>query len=122
MGRRQRDAEEHQPERGETEAEPLATADLQAEHALGHDREEHDAAREHRLDERQRRDGHRRDVEDPRPGGDEHAEREQARGEQRLRRPQRTLDVDCGGGAGAAMLVEEAHVRCESAREREQNA
>ena len=77
MGGRQRDAEQHQPERGETEPEPLAAADLQAEHPLGHDREQHDAAREHAWTSDSGRHRHRRDVEDPRARGDQHAEREQ---------------------------------------------
>ncbi len=56
------------------------------------------------------------------PQAIEHAEREQPRGEQLPRRPERTTEVDRRRRAGAAMLVEKAEVRRERAAEREGNA
>ena len=68
--------EEHQAEGGEADARPLARADLEAEGALGQDREEHEAAGDDGLDERERREGEGGDVEDPREEGDGHADGE----------------------------------------------
>ena len=49
-----RDAEEDQARGRQREAPPLAAADGEAEHAVGHDGDEDDAAREDDLDDRER--------------------------------------------------------------------
>ena len=72
---------------------------------------QHDAACQHRLNERQRRKRHRCNVEDPSPSGDRHPDREQRRAEQRPARAQRSPHVDGGCCTCAPVLVEEAHVR-----------
>ena len=76
---------------------PLAGADLEAEHALGEDREDHDAGGEHGLDDGQRREGERGDVQDPGPGGDGHAD-----GEPPARKSFPTLDRPADVDARAA--------------------
>ena len=120
-GGRQRDDEQQQAARGHRDAEPLAQADLEAEHPLGEHGEDHDAGGEHGLHDRQRREGQRGDVEDPGAERDGHAEREPlertARG-----RPQRMADVDGGCLVRTPVLVEEAELCRDRAGEREQDA
>ena len=114
--------EEHQPGGGERDADPLAAGDAQAERPLGHHGEQDDASGEHRLNDRQRCDRHRRDVEDPRAGGDHHAEREQLGGEQRPGGAQRVADIDRRGRARATVLVQEADVGRQGAGKRQHDA
>ena len=85
-------------------------------------REDHDAGGEHRLDDRQRGEGKGGDVEEPRAGGDGHADREPLAGVQLLSRPERMTDVDRGSLVGALVLVEKAQLRRDRAGEREQDA
>ena len=73
---RERDAQQDEAEGRQAEAEPLPRADLEAEHAVGHDGEEHEAAGEDRLDDRQRGQRDRGHVEDPGAGADAHADGE----------------------------------------------
>ena len=122
VGDRQGEAEERQPDRGQAQADPLAPAHGEAEETLGHDREQHHASGEHRLHDRHGREGERADVEDPRPGRDEHPEREPLRGEERAARAERMAQIDRRRRAGAAVLVEEAKVRDERAGEGEEDA
>ena len=102
---------------------PLPAADLQPEHPLGDHRQHHDAACQHRLNDRERGERHRRDMEHPGARGDDHPDRE-ARATCRARSAHRngSAHVDRGRRAGASMLVEEADVRRESAGERKQDA
>ena len=55
---------------GEGQADPLALADLEAEDAIGHHGDEHDAAGEDDLDDRQRHQRDRRHVQAPGPATD----------------------------------------------------
>jgi hypothetical protein len=116
------DAEQDQAERGAGEAQPLALADLEAEDAVGHDRDEHDATGEHDLHHRERgqRDGG--DVQRPRAASHAHADREPLRAPQAACRAQRVADVDRRGRARAPVLEEEAQVRGEGAQKRQQDA
>jgi hypothetical protein len=117
-----RQSEQQQAEGGEADADPLATGHLQAEGALGHDREQDDSPGEYRLDDRQGRHRHCGDMEDPRPGRDREPECERPGGEQRLAGPQRVAVVDVRRLAGAAVLEEEADVRGEGADEGQHDA
>ena len=122
MHGRERETEQHQPGRRQPEADPLPAADSHAEDALGHDREQHHPAGQHRLNDRQRHDRHRGDVEDPGAAGDHHPDGEPAGGVQLARGAERPAHVDRGRRAGATVLVEEADVGRERAGEREQDA
>ena len=122
VARRQRDRQQDEPDERQREAPPLALADLEAEEAVGHDGEQHEAARQHDLDDRQRRQRDRADVQDPREEADEHADREPALAPQRAGRPQRVPDVDITRAASSAVLVQERQVRGEGAQQREENA
>ena len=66
----QGDAEQDEPAGGQHQADPLALADLETEHALGHHRDEHDAGGERDLDDRHRRQREGRDVQAPARRGD----------------------------------------------------
>ena len=92
------------------------------EHGLGEHREEHEPARDDRLHDRERRHGHRGHVQGPGADGDQHAQREPLRAEQRGAAAERVLPVDVGCCARAPVLVEEPEVRRERAGEREQDA
>ena len=63
--RGQRHAEQHQADGGQAQPDPLAPADLEAEQAVGHHGDEHDARRERDLDHRHRRQRERRHVQRP---------------------------------------------------------
>ena len=111
------------PRDGEADAGPLADADLEAEGALGQHGEEHEAAGDDGLDERERA-----RARGPRRG----------RSTRRGRRPcrwrttsseKRALPLvsgwrhcDVGSSAGAPVLPEEAKVREEGADKRQRNA
>ena len=120
--RRQRDDQQHEAAGGHRDAGPLARPDVEAEDPLGQHGEDHDAGREHRLHDRERRQRQRGDVEQPRAERDRHADREPLRAEQRLARPQRMADVDARRLVGAAVLVEETELCRDRAGEREQDA
>ena len=100
----ERDDEQYEAERGHAHADPLAHADLEAEDALGEDREHHDAGGEHGLDDRERGEGESRDVEQPGAGGDAHADREPLGGEQGPDGLQRMPNVDLGGAQAPRCL------------------
>jgi len=119
--RGQRDREEHEAERGESDARPLARADGVAEPALREHREEHEPAGDHGLDDRQGRERQGGDVESPRADGDEHADGEPLGPEQPDRAGDRMLHADVRSRAGAAVLQEEAHVRGERAEQSKKN-
>ena len=122
VGLREGDAQQDEAEGREAEPEPLALADLEAEHAVRHDGEEHEAAGEDRLDDRQRSQGDGRHVEDPGTGTDAHADGEPGLTPERRAGLQRVLDVDRRSRAGTTVLVEEREVRREGAGEREEDA
>ena len=121
MGR-QGHGQEHQAERGEADASPLARADRVAEPALSEHRQEDEPAGDDRLDDRERRHRQSRHVEDPRAEGHEHADREPLRPEQSDRARDRMLQADVGSRAGAPVLEQEAHVRREGAEEGKKNS
>ena len=117
-----RDAQQDEADGGEGQAPPLPPADLEAEEAIGHHGDEHDAAGEDDLHDGQR---HQRDgghVEGPGPAADDHADREPARGVQRLGRAQRMAHVDGRSLASTAVLEEEAQVGSDGAEKRQQDA
>ena len=68
------------------------------------------------------RERERGDVEDPGAGGDRHADREPARGEQRAPAAERMAHVHRGRRVRAPVLVEEAQLGGERAGEREEDA
>ena len=78
VGRRHGEDEQHEPGRGHRDARPLAAADAVAEDPVAEHGEHHDAGGEHDLDRRERGERERGDVQDPRAGGDRHADREPA--------------------------------------------
>ena len=119
---RHRDAQQDEADGGEGEAPPLSPADLEAEEAIGHHGDEHDAAGEDDLNDGQRHQRDRGHVQGPGPATDEHADREPARGVQRLGRAQRMAHVDGRSRASTAMLEEEAQVGSDGAQERQQDA
>ena len=85
----QRHGQEHEAERGEADARPLARADRVAEPALRQHGEEHEPAGDYRLDDRERRHGERGHVEDPRDQRHQHADARttsSGRGRRRCRR------------------------------------
>ena len=81
----ERGGEEREPQGREGDADPLAPRHLVREQAVGGDREQHQAAGDHGLDQRDRRQGEGGDVQRPRARGDDDAERVPARSEQRQR-------------------------------------
>ncbi len=119
---RERHGQQDQAQAGEREAPPLPVADLDAEQALGHHADHHDAAGEDDLDDRDRRHRQRGDVEDPRARRDRHADGEPLRAVEVLRRLERVPDVDLRALAGSAVLEEEPEVRDEGADERQEDA
>ena len=84
-----------------THADPLAAAESEAEVTLGEDGQEHEAAREDGLDDRQRRQRERADVKPP--GAERHdpADREPPRAKEPGRALQRVPDLDLGGARTA---------------------
>ena len=86
------------------DADPLAHADLEAEDPLGHHGQDHDAGREHGLDDGQRGERERGDVEQPRDGGDAHADREPLARVQLHGRPERVPDVTVGASLAPLCL------------------
>ena len=75
-----RDAEQDEAHGRQPEAPPLPPADLEAEEAVGHDRDQDDAAARDDLDDGERGERDRRHVERPAARADEHADREPLRG------------------------------------------
>ena len=71
----------------------LAATHLEAEHAVSHDGDEHDAGGERHLDDRHGRERERGDVQAPAGGGGDHAEREPLGGVQLAHRAQRVQDL-----------------------------
>ena len=61
----ERRRQEREPERRERDADPLAAGHLVREEPVGGDREQHQAAGDRRLDQRDRRQRERADVEAP---------------------------------------------------------
>ncbi len=119
---RQREREQREPDERHAEAPPLPLADLEAEQSIGHDREQHEPARQHDLHDRQRRQRHRADVQDPGDQADEHPNRKPALTPERAGRAERMTDVDVARVAGTAMLVEERQVGGERAQQREKDS
>ena len=115
---RERDHEEEEAAGGHADADPLAHADLEAEHPLGQHGEHDDAGGEHGLDDRHRGEGEGGDVEEPGAGGDGHADREPLGLEEVAAGAQRMAHVDLRRLVGAAVLVEEAQLRNDGADER----
>jgi hypothetical protein len=112
---RQRDREKREAEGGHADADPLPGAHVEAEDAVGEDREEDQPGRDDRLHERQRRERHGRDVEDPGADGDAHTDREPLRRPEVLGALKRVLPLHGGRSAGSTMLEQEGQVREESA-------
>jgi hypothetical protein len=121
-GVRQRDRQQHEAGGHEGHAENLPPTDLEAEEALGEHREEHEAAGDDRLHERQRRQRHGRHVEAPRAGGHQHAEGEPLGAVQRDGAADGVAPVDRRGGARSLVLPQEAEVRGQRAEQRQQDA
>ena len=102
------------------QAQPLAGPDADAEPALGQPGQQHQAAGDRRLDQRERRDGQRGDVQGPGADGDREADRPPAGAKQRRRAPQRAgCSRTAGRRHGAPVLAEHRHVGGQSACERE---
>jgi hypothetical protein len=119
---RERRGEQHQTERRQTDAGPLAGADVEPEEPLSEHREEDEPTRDHSLDERQRRHGQRGDVEGPGQQRHEHAEREPLGAEQPDRARQWVLERHVWRGVRAAVLEQEARVGRERAQQRKKNS
>ena len=117
----QRDHEQDEAGGGHRDADPLAAADLEAEHPLGHHREHHDAGGEHGLDDGERGEGRAATWQQPGAERDAHADREPAR---RNSDAPAAADGGCRPGrrVRAPVLVEEAQLRCDGAGERDQDS
>lgn len=122
VARRQRDREQHEPDERQREPPPLPLADPEAEHVIGHHREQHEPTGQHDLNDGQRRQRDRADVQHPGDRADEHADRERALTPQRASRSEGVADVDGTRRARSAVLVEERQVGGEGAQQREEDA
>ena len=105
------DGQEREPGGGEPEAEPLAAVEPVTEVALGREGDQHQAPRDHGLDQRQRGDRHRGDVEHPGDRGDREAHRPPSGPKQGREALQGAPEPDLRRLAGAAMLEEHREVR-----------
>jgi len=110
-GALQRGGQEGQPGRGQRDADPLAPRHGVAEQPGGEHRQQHEAARDHRLHHRDRRERQGGDVEAPRRRRHHAAEQVDGLAEQVDRRAQRVAHVDVGRLHRAAMLEQEADDR-----------
>ena len=102
--------DDHQPGRGDRDADPLSPSEVKAEEALGEHGEEDEPAGEDRLHDRQRRERERADVQTP--GHDRHdpADQEPPGAKQTDGAAQRMADLDRRGEHRAALLEQKGEV------------
>jgi hypothetical protein len=92
----------------EADPDPLATAELEAEEALGEHRQEDEAAREHRLADRDRGKGERDDVQGERRSRHAPADAPPLRAKEIDRAAQRMAHVDVGAATAPLYLNRKA--------------
>ena len=112
-------SDDHQPGRGDRDADPLSSSELKAEEALGEHREEDEPARQDRLHDRQRGERERADVQTP--GHDRHdpADQEPPGAEEIDGAAERMADPDRRGEHRAAVLEQKGEVGRPRRSERE---
>jgi hypothetical protein len=112
-------ADDHQPGRGDRQADPLSPSEAKAEEALGEHGEEDEPAGEDRLHDRQRRERERTDVQTP--GEDRHdpADQEPSGAKETGGAAQRMADPDRRGEHRAAVFEQKGEVGGHRRGERE---
>src|SRR5215216_3278536 len=102
--------EEPQADGDQRDTDPLASAELEAEEALGEHGEYDETAGDHGLSQRQRRERERPHVERPTHHRDRPADRPPLRSEELRRTLERPAHVDCWRRDRAAMLPQKSKV------------